>query len=433
MDSGLWWKVVVVDGVWLCCIGAVAGQERYLTVPIDCSFKREVKGESKVERWSRFGHNIVAVVAQCVQASSRETYETGWRRWVRFSDWFGTDPYLRESPTDWPAMLGQLPVKFKDFVVVSFMQQLSMEDRLCPGTVGVYMSAVRYYFKVANLDVRFLESDWISSARTAINLLYRRDNPIAGKKGLPFTCDMVVFAETKAFNTNSDRDHAILTAIKLATTCLLRVSEYLPNPGKLEVDHWMRAEDVMFILVDRRFVPAWRVHLCSWEDVRSVVVTVRGGKNDPEGEGQRYQFQSIEKSSTRAFDIVWDLFSWAVRAQPLMGQPFLSFRGQWVLSYHVLSQAIKRVAREMGVDARRYRTHSLRIGGASMLAAAGVPDYVIQKQGRWKSLAFLEYIRLARSSFELALAAIVNPCLLTVYDVGRMHAGVEWQEGVAEL
>ena len=45
---------------------------------------------------------------------------------------------------------------------------------------------------------------------------------------------------------------------------------------------------------------------------------------------------------------------------------------------------------EMGLDPDRYRTHSLRIGGASMMAAADRPDYEIQKQGRWKSLAFLE-------------------------------------------
>ena len=77
-----------------------------------------------------------------------------------------------------------------------------------------------------------MESDWISWARPAINLLYHWENPVAGKKGLPFTCDMVVFAETMAFNTNAERDHAILTAIKLATTRLLRVSEYLPNPSK---------------------------------------------------------------------------------------------------------------------------------------------------------------------------------------------------------
>ena len=78
----------------------------------------------------------------------------------------------------------------------------------------------------------------------------------------------------------------------------------------------------------------------------------------------------------------------------------------------------------MGLDPTRYRTHSLRIGGASMLAAAGRPDYEIQKLGRWKSLAFLEYIKVGKATFNAALAAIVNPNLLTAREVGRMHAGV---------
>ena len=61
-----------------------------------------------------------------------------------------------------------------------------------------------------------------------------------------------------------------------------------------------------------------------------------------------------------------------------------------------------------------------------MLAAAGVPDYVIQVQGRLKSLAFLEYIRIAKRSFEMALAAIVNVDGLTINDVRRMSATAEW-------
>ena len=108
---------------------------------------------------------------------------------------------------------------------------------------------------------------------------------------------------------------------------------------------------------------------------------------------------------------------------PKKGHAFFSYQGQWTLSYDTLSKAIKKVARDMGLDSNRYRTHSLRIGGASMMAAAGRPDYEIQKQGRWKSLAFLEYIRLGRATFKSALEAICNPTLLTIDDVGRMHAG----------
>ena len=83
---------------------------------------------------------------------------------------------------------------------------------------------------------------------------------------------------------------------------------------------------------------------------------------------------------------------------------------------------MKQVAVEMGFDPSKFRTHSLRIGGASMLAVANVPDYVILDQGRWKLLAFLEYIRLAKRSFDSALAAIVIMDGLSICDVKHMSA-----------
>jgi hypothetical protein len=194
----------------------------------------------------------------------------------------------------------------------------------------------------------------------------------------------------------------------------------------------LRSDDVLFSLkTGRGITPSYDVNDVSWSNVRSVVFTVRSAKNDMQGEGHRFEYFTQATSSTRAFDIVEDMFLWAKRAQLKKGQPFFSFRGEWTLSYDVLSKAIKKVATDMGLDASRYRPHSLRIGGASMLAAAGLPDYVIQKQGRWKSLAFLEYIRLGKQSFEMALSAMVNPTLLTVGDVGRWHPGVDWREGGA--
>ena len=53
----------------------------------------------------------------------------------------------------------------------------------------------------------------------------------------------------------------------------------------------------------------------------------------------------------------------------------------------LFQQAIKRIAVKMGLDSSLFSTHSFRIRGASLLAAANVPDYVIQRIGRWKSLA----------------------------------------------
>ena len=43
--------------------------------------------------------------------------------------------------------------------------------------------------------------------------------------------------------------------------------------------------------------------------------------------------------------------------------------------------------------ARGIHGHSFRIGGATLLAAAGYPDHIIQLAGRWQSSTFLRYIR----------------------------------------
>ena len=45
----------------------------------------------------------------------------------------------------------------------------------------------------------------------------------------------------------------------------------------------------------------------------------------------------------------------------------------------------------------RINTHSFRIGGASTMASAGIPDSTIMIMGRWSSNAYQKYLRLSDS------------------------------------
>jgi hypothetical protein len=49
-------------------------------------------------------------------------------------------------------------------------------------------------------------------------------------------------------------------------------------------------------------------------------------------------------------------------------------------------------------EARQYSSHSLRIGAATDAAAAGLPSWLIQAAGRWKSTAYQRYIRSPRKA-----------------------------------
>ena len=55
--------------------------------------------------------------------------------------------------------------------------------------------------------------------------------------------------------------------------------------------------------------------------------------------------------------------------------------------------ALRQVVGLAGLPPAEFALHSLRIGGATHLSAAGVSPEVLQKEGRWKSDAFKSYVR----------------------------------------
>ena len=56
------------------------------------------------------------------------------------------------------------------------------------------------------------------------------------------------------------------------------------------------------------------------------------------------------------------------------------------ISYSSVRDDIKRVIKDIDLDHKQYGVHSLRSGGASAAANLGVPDRLIMKHGRWKSV-----------------------------------------------
>ena len=59
---------------------------------------------------------------------------------------------------------------------------------------------------------------------------------------------------------------------------------------------------------------------------------------------------------------------------------------------------LKRVFRHCGLDTSKYKSHSFRIGAASHVAENGYSDAQIRALGRWKSNAFLKYLRISSIS-----------------------------------
>ena len=55
------------------------------------------------------------------------------------------------------------------------------------------------------------------------------------------------------------------------------------------------------------------------------------------------------------------------------------------ISYTTIRDLLKKLLRDIGLDEKRYGTHSLRAGGATAAALHDVPDRLFKKHGRWAS------------------------------------------------
>jgi hypothetical protein len=64
------------------------------------------------------------------------------------------------------------------------------------------------------------------------------------------------------------------------------------------------------------------------------------------------------------------------------------------LTYSNVRDIVKSKALQLGLDPQRYSTHSMRSGGSSAAANAGIGDRLFQRHGRWASSASKDgYVR----------------------------------------
>jgi len=186
----------------------------------------------------------------------------------------------------------------------------------------------------------------------------------------------------------------------------------------------LRSCDVEFTLSlnsVQTVIPSALAHLYSLHDAIAVSIVIRSAKNDGCGRGYKYSFDRLVVSpGSVAFDIVADLFLWASVSRSRDEEAFFSYQSR-LLEYNEFNNAVKRVAQLAGANPVRFSTHSLRIGGATILSSCDMPDYYIQNMGRWKSLAFLHYLHWSTAAMKSAMVVLVNPLLFTMKDFNEKH------------
>ena len=367
-----------------------------------------------------------------VVEGTKEQYRPGWKAYVSFMHAvLQADPLLHSPFSEWSQCnMGSAGIPYPVVVIRAFMEHLQFSQSHSGPLINSYLSAVRFNLLHSGVSIDFFAHPLVRAARAATEREWRTSHPEADCKTLPASVDFCIHLAKCALETKSPHifmerwSYAIMA--KTAFTCLLRVSEYMVTPAR----HHILAGSTTF---ERRqhtfpsgetvisFVSPAAVHSVPKHEITAVDYNVRSAKNDQPGVGHPFHMERVPVSDTAAFDVVGDLYDWCCVTRPPDEAPLFSWHAgtKWssVMKFNL---ALKDTARSLGLPHNRVSSHSLRIGGASALAAAGSSDREIMILGRWKSLVFLNYVRSSQLSSSRSMQLIVDPRSFTTLDIHRL-------------
>jgi hypothetical protein len=259
-----------------------------------------------------------------------------------------------------------------------------------PDTLFQSLSGISYYHKLAGVELP-LDHFKIGMVKKGI----RREHaarcktigaPVKKLKRRALSWEILMNGAGCVELWQSVGDQMTLQVLKLSYILMARASElFAGSDGKVHEIYGLTRECLSFFLKDRGLV--WKER----ERADRVQVTFKGSKNDQYGRiGASLQFEG------EALDTILHLLS-LHRSLPA-SSPLAAYVDSDGVVRVVTREAgvrkLRQMIRALNIDSpEQFALHSGRIGGATKLYAAGAIDRYIQKAGRWRSLAFMEYLR----------------------------------------
>jgi hypothetical protein len=352
----------------------------------------------------------------------------GWNHWKAYTRFIQSSPFLDVIPEAFDCQDSVGPdSSFPVTAALGFLAYLTDPDfgiSVQPSTAVKYWSAARYFLQISRqVDIAQLDlSPALAAARAGLRNRWQEseEHLLDASRTLPFTLDFIFQSGSFPYPRASPSFQlALVASMCIGYTFLCRVGEYLHTGERSK--HHLLSKNAWFLVRKSSesreiLVHSHKAYSASPSEVTAFVINIRTAKNDQGGEGARYVLR--KSSSSAAARIVDKLFLHASLSRPPFDAPFFSSSSEgWTLTSLVLNKYLKSLARSFSLDQSRISTHSLRIAGASVLYNAGVEDSIIMKMGRWRSLAFLEYLRDASPSHDIAFSALLGPNALSTRGV----------------
>jgi hypothetical protein len=271
---------------------------------------------------------------------------------------------------------------------------------------GVYLPGIATSLTVRGYDTGSKFSD-VCKSPIIVTLLkgyqrpYDRANPKAKKVKIPFLLEMALKARQLVIqgqirihghlctNTQPITDQIGGWRIHIASLIgiffLLRKSEFLEiDPRKRSDITSCTRQDFHFFDEKEQSIPYSMVGRVM---ARRIRLTINFSKTDSSGFG-RVLFHERQQGSGVVTCIVTEMERWFCytrdHCQALVGEPVMRCRPLPTLLGSDLAKYMKTTCVKIGLSESNISPHSLRHGGATMLASKGFPRYLIEKMGGWK-------------------------------------------------
>jgi hypothetical protein len=287
----------------------------------------------------------------------------------------------------------------REEAVLEYLARERVEHRNKGNTLGVKKSAIKSFFERAGLP------DPTSGQRGKLLVRGMRNEDGVSPSRQPATLRHLrgVYEDLKARRLGS-QGTATWAAVCLGFFFTLRSKSYAAGKKRSEYkeSEILRRADVKFIAGEgarARVVAPSREKV---DSIRSMVIRIKRSKTDTEGRGYE---RAITVNSDAHLCVVKAVLAHLLLTPDLPAEyPVCAYdakasasgRASLVVTRADVAAALKSVAVRLGEDVTLVSSHSLRIGGATAMAAAGFPDSFVCYWGFWRSPAYRGYIRHVR-------------------------------------
>ena len=288
---------------------------------------------------------------------TRAGYGSAIKRYLSFTTAHGLDPLQ---------LTEQLVLRY-----VAFLHT----QKLAPATIKNYLSAIRAWIISMGLPEPNI---WTPRVHLAWRALSRDHPPPHQSSPINYHILSLMFS-----SLSPSRDHLLIaSALALQYYACLRASELCANPTLGMVP--LRSH-ISFIFSNSSPV---LVYQCI-----SSKTAVHG-------------FQVHVGCSGNPICAVCILHHYLSSHPIPPSHPLFQFSSGHLLTYPVYNAIIKRLIRLAGLNPASYSTHSIRAGAATQAASAGLSPDDIKRLGRWRSQAYMVYLRPPPEAYALLAPAL---------------------------